>query len=624
MKYTKTIVLIFAGVITLLLFFYLLPDHQQLDPLASREMLGAKETCLNCHQNIIGFSVFHNPRVIGCASCHLGNPISDGKEAAHAGMTVVPGNLQQAEATCGFSGCHPQLSKNIQTSLMSSGRGIVSVNRFVFGETDSPDSSGSLSKLGNSPADSHLRKLCASCHLGNIKEKPAPISERSRGGGCVACHLHYGEAAKTALKIYRKNGALPTVHPALTIKVSDAHCFGCHSRSGRISTSYEGWHETMLTAAETRGESQYRELQDGRIFERQLPDVHFERGMACIDCHTWRETMGDGREHRHAGEQVEIRCEDCHRESRPQIAGQGDFDIIELKIMGMRQWAGDSLRVVKAEKSGNPLLNVFLDGGNRLIVKGKNSGRVYHPTSPATICTREISGHRRLSCQSCHTAWAPQCVSCHTEFDPAQPGFDHLAGKATKGRWVEYSGDFYADPPALGVRKSAGKEVIETFVPGMILTINTEKKPDDPPGENDQLFRRLYAPISAHTIAAKGRDCQSCHNQPLAMGFGRGTLVFTKTGQGRGRWKFTSFYAMHPADGLPHDAWSGFLQTRDNMVSTRVDARPFNAAEQRRILRVGACLTCHPANSQNIRVIFSDFPEALKRLSERCLLPIFD
>ncbi len=624
MNYRKITFFILAGFLALLMFFYLILEGELIEPVAKREILGAKETCLKCHQNIEGFSVFHNPQVIGCASCHLGNPTSEEKEASHNGMTVVPGNIHQAEATCGYSGCHLQLSKNIKTSLMSSGRGIVSVNRFVFGETDSPDGSGNLSELGNSPADSHLRKLCASCHLGKIKEKPAPISELSRGGGCVACHLQYSEPAKAELKIYRKGGALPTSHPALTVKVSDAHCFGCHSRSGRISTNYEGWHETMLTAAEAQEKSQYRELRDGRVFERQLPDVHLERGMACIDCHTWRETMGDGQEHRHAREQVEIRCVDCHRESRPQIAEQSDFDIIDLKIVGMRQWAADSLRFIKAGKSGNPLLNVFLDGENRLIVKGKNSGRIYHPKSPEKICTREISGHRRLSCQSCHTAWAPQCVSCHTEFDPAQPGFDHLAGKETKGRWVEYLGDFYADPPALGVRKFAGKEVIETFVPGMILTINTEKKSSDPPGENYQLFRRLYAPISAHTISAKGRDCQSCHNQPLAMGFGRGELVFTKTGQGRGRWKFNSYYSSHPEDGLPHDAWTGFLQTRSGMVSTRVDARPFNTTEQQRILRVGACLTCHAADSQNIRIIYSDFKKALVQMKTNCLLPGFN
>ena len=38
------------------------------------------------------------------------------------------------------------------------------------------------------------------------------------------------------------------VHPSVSLKVSDNHCFGCHSRSGRISTNYEGWHETTLEA----------------------------------------------------------------------------------------------------------------------------------------------------------------------------------------------------------------------------------------------------------------------------------------------------------------------------------------------------------------------------------------
>ena len=36
------------------------------------------------------------------------------------------------------------------------------------------------------------------------------------------------------------------MHPSVSLTVSDNHCFGCHSRSGRISTNYQGWHETTI------------------------------------------------------------------------------------------------------------------------------------------------------------------------------------------------------------------------------------------------------------------------------------------------------------------------------------------------------------------------------------------
>ena len=48
---------------------------------------------------------------------------------------------------------------------MATGAGLVGVNRFVFGEAESPGGGGSLRALGTSPADLHLKDLCAGCHL---------------------------------------------------------------------------------------------------------------------------------------------------------------------------------------------------------------------------------------------------------------------------------------------------------------------------------------------------------------------------------------------------------------------------------------------------------------------------
>ena len=33
----------------------------------------ADESCLQCHINTKGYSKYHNPELIGCTSCHLGN-----------------------------------------------------------------------------------------------------------------------------------------------------------------------------------------------------------------------------------------------------------------------------------------------------------------------------------------------------------------------------------------------------------------------------------------------------------------------------------------------------------------------------------------------------------------------
>ena len=587
------------------------------------EVLGHREGCLTCHQAMAGFSPAHSPEAIGCAACHLGDPFNLDKDVAHKGVVLIPGNLDVAKRTCGTSDCHPQLATNIQTSLMATGRGLVTVDRFVFGEADSPNASGHLSELRHSPADDHLRKLCASCHLSNVKDLPEPIDELSRGGGCTACHLHYSSKAKEDLAAYNQSGDLPTTHPALTIQVTDDHCFGCHSRSGRISTNYEGWHETDLTPQQKPDTGNFRQLQDGRVFRKETADVHFQKGLACIDCHTWRETMGDGQAHNHQEEQVEISCEDCHRLAPPQTVGRETLNEIDGKILQQRKWPPKDGTSILTKKTQHPLLNVQMDKTGRVIVKEKNSGQTHIAKSPAPICTTRIKGHERLSCQSCHTAWAPQCISCHTEFDAQQKATDHLTNKKTKGRWVEYSGEMFADPPVLGIRRSNGGEIIDTFIPGMIVTINTEKVSDTQPGETYQIFRRLYAPTAAHTTVTKGRKCHSCHSDALALGFGRGRLVYEKTASGKGRWSFAPTYGTHPADNLPFDAWTGFMQERTGAASTRIGAHPFSVDEQQKILQVGACLTCHPSDAKNIKRIYADFQSALENVSVECVLPVW-
>ena len=95
-------------------------------------------------------------------------------------------------------------------------------------------------------------------------------------------------------------------HPTLTVNPRNDHCFGCHSRSGRIALCYEGWNElreeTGDNAAPDRREegprfrAKRRKLDDGRFVEKIVADVHHERGMECIDCHTANELMGAGAE----------------------------------------------------------------------------------------------------------------------------------------------------------------------------------------------------------------------------------------------------------------------------------------------------------------------------------------
>jgi len=594
--------------------------------------LGRPEGCLLCHTGVRGLSRSHSAEAVGCASCHAGNPFSYDKDTAHAGLVLVPGNLSSAERACGAPGCHPSQVERVPRSLMATMAGIVSVDRAVWsgrvdGSPPSDTRSLHVTSLGRTGADSHLRQLCASCHLGAEKAALGPNGEDARGGGCLACHLRYGAESLSELTRYRRDPARPPgVHPDVTIAFERASCFGCHSRSGRISTNYEGWHEVEGGGRPTR------RLADGRTFTFVAADVH-SRAMDCIDCHTAREVMGDGELRLRAHQAVRVTCEDCHR---PRLAGAADpippasvpVDRLDAESRRIAELSGRNRpgeRFVATADGADPLLNTSLDERGGVWLVGKSS-RERLPMKPAAPACTALAGHARLSCIGCHAAWAPRCPTCHTSFDPGRDGVDLLDGDTVKGAWIEAGGSFEAAPPTLGIRLvregRASQERIDTFIPGMVMTLDRNQSAGARP---DTVFRRLYARSFSHTIGRAARSCESCHADPIALGYGAGELRYERDGI-HGHWRFKPRFGPGP-DGLPADAWIGFLRERTASVSTRSDVRPFTLDEQRRILTVGACLTCHApaAGDRGTGRLSSlwqrDFRAALARPAPRCVFP---
>jgi hypothetical protein len=586
---------------------------------------GKTESCLLCHAGMTGFSPSHDPSAIGCIACHGGNPSLKGKKQAHRGMILVPGNLSDARQSCGANGCHPGIPERVMNSLMSTMSGVVSVDRFVFHEQPSPSLLSHIRDIGHSPADQHLRNLCANCHLGNEKTLPSPANQISRGGGCTACHIHYDKKAWGEFCNYRKDKSSfpegPQYHPSLSISITDDHCFGCHSRSGRIALSYTGMLETLLEAGEMPDTTNYHLLADERVVQQLQPDVHHQLGLECIDCHTSVELMGDGNSYLHKEDQTRIRCGDCHFRNRPTGITTRELDPEQQKIYFLRYPHRNDTTVLRGAVSGEPMIHMKNDRDGRVLFMGKNSCQPYFVKPPAVICSNG-SSHRRLDCITCHAGWAPRCIGCHNTYDRNAQGFDMLTNREMQGSWVEHVGKFMSLPPTLGVllpgQDTAG--VIRPAVPGMILSI-------DPsgfiPGQGKiPLFARLYAPIEPHTTMARGRSCRSCHLDPVSLGYGEGKLEYIISGNS-GHWAFTPRYRSRDEDHLPEDAWIGFLQPASNQASTRLNFRPFTPEEQKRILLVGSCLQCHAEESMVMKSSLDQFNLLLRKRSEKCALPVW-
>lgn len=560
-----------------------------------REPAGRTERCLTCHVKASEDpGGAHASSALGCASCHLGNPLAFEKERAHRGLVREAGELSTIALTCGREGCHPREAARVSSSLMARGRGMVAVDRWVFGEIPSPDSGETIQEVLAAARPTrgqiHLRKLCGGCHLGTLRgNRDDAIA--GNGSGCAACHVALHGASDPSRS-----------HPPVAARVGDDRCFGCHSRSGRISLSYEGLAEIEPRQIAPPGApcAAVTKLPDGRPACRHEPDVHRAAGMACTDCHLHTELMGDGTIRAHKEEQVEVTCEACHGPAVTEANWGSVEDPITRDLLRVRGESRPPQERVLLGRRGTPLWNLRPSAPGWTLT-AKLDSRTLPVKSTPSDANHRMKGHARLSCSTCHAASAPTCTTCHTRFDPGKKQWDFGAGHETPGGWIEDSEGFGFGPPALGVRADG---TIVPAVPGMILDIA-------PPGGTSSAHR-LFAPLEPHATGERARICESCHRSSVALGAGTGTLDLDG--------EVPAFTPRQPAAGNPSlagDGWTSLLPETPGL-GTRTGFRSLDAPEQLRVLTVGVCLPCHAKASDPI---WRDFRLSLSRLSPKSRCP---
>jgi hypothetical protein len=533
------------SLLTLFLFALIMSPWQQ-DP-GAQDVLPAANACLQCHlTKQDGFSPAHSFAAGSCVTCHAGNNAATVEAVAHAGLIAFPGELANAQRACGS--CHTNRVASVSEHLMHTASGMVHVTRQTLGEPAGQDHTVNLQSLGHGVADSMLRKQCASCHIGQTKTAHRHDVMWDRGGGCLACHI---------------NDYPDDSHPSLTVSVNDARCFGCHSRSGRISLSYAGLAE--VDVADTSGNSPGLRLPDGRHVVRMSADAHYLAEMSCIDCHTSVGLMGGTGDALHQRQAVDIGCADCHANQSPRI-GLSEWPALMTSLRKHIPFAADETTAfLTTAKTGTPLwhLEIREDG---VWLHTKNTNRVLRIPAAESLYHTQDQNHERLTCSACHSQWAPQCFGCHMEYDADGEQWDHIDRAVTPGRWKTERWHVSNTLPALGVNDS---DQIELFVPGMIMTVA------HPEFEHDK-FVRMFAPLSPHTTG-KSRSCNSCHRSSEALGLGQGKLT-----ESAGERVFEPANALLP-DGLPGDAWTNI----ENSLGGRVPVtgqRPLDRAEMDAIL----------------------------------------
>jgi len=563
-----------------MIFFFILVLSGNLPEIFSVE--DQHENCLRCHQGIESIGVKHED--LACEDCHQGNPAGETKEAAHIGLYTNPGDLNIAEETCGV--CHEDVVSRVKKSLHATMAGVISGSRYLWAAQKEknaiyavrsirdedghvPEELGAVDALrqiprykdSKQPIDDYLRNQCLRCHLWTEGAKRAGDY---RSSGCSACHVLYADdgLSQSRDRTVPKDKPGHPIRHEITSKIPALQCVHCHNRGGRTGVSFLGMMESDGYGTPFRADGTKQPKLHGKHYNYLQKDLHLEKGLQCIDCHTSNDIHGDGNIYSKREQAVEIECTDCHG--------------------NLQKYSN-----LKTSRS-SPLTNLERQN-DKVVLKSKIDERLHNIPQIRALLEREtlpiamqIKGHMdKLECYACHARWAPQCYGCHAKMDMRKKGFDWVDGtKDATYQWQESRSYLRWETPVLGIN-SEGK--VSPFITGC-QAIFTQIDKDGKQVELNKVFITFdghygiaHNPIHPHTVSRVPRTCENCHSEPKALGLGLGHYISKLNGI-----------------DIPFEL-ERIVDEDGNQIqaTSHVGARPFNKSQLQKIKRVNVCLSCH-------------------------------
>ena len=433
-------------------------------------------------------------------------------------LFVNPGDLRVAERGCGAgnpagggTGCHQKTVETARTSVMQTFTGHYNHPRFLagmqgrdaeYGVTNITDPNYDSSLFAcveeleplrtptnvqdrsstASIMDHYLPQHCPTCHTASFGRNDSPGNYRS--SGCTACHMIYANNGLSQSGDPNIVKGLPP-HPIkheLTSAIPTSQCEHCHYQGARIGLNFQGIREGGFSEentppnAEPYGQTYHAHGPDFYFtdedttndYDETPPDIHFERGMHCSDCHTTKEVHGDGHLYSTAKGQLDVHCVDCHGTVRENIADyQRNTD---GKVYTKGGTLLDNMRI----EDGKVILRGRVDGKERYVTQIKERLALYGPSSnmhegmgvdPET----DFSHTDKLECWTCHTSWRLSCFGCHVVQDDRLPGRDRQSGEIVDGN-VRGLREWYAiDLFVLGTNH---RGMIDSLCPSMQIFID--------------------------------------------------------------------------------------------------------------------------------------------------------
>lgn len=265
--------------ISLLVILFGCTNTEQQKTVAARQ-------CVDCHA--VHTDANHQ---LSCISCHKGNTPAADKESAHLGYIPLPAHPDHLADACG--GCHAEIVETITGTAHFTLADSTNLFRETFGADNRLTSFLATPKKNNPEtilelADDLLRRRCFRCHLYNSGDNyPAVV----HGTGCAACHMAFVDT-----KLVAHSWQKPT----------DQQCLSCHY-GNYVGFDYYGRFEHDLNVEYrtpyTTTKKYFRPY--GVEYHQLKPDIHQQRGMLCIDCHSGQELMESG--------SSKPSCKKCHQ-----------------------------------------------------------------------------------------------------------------------------------------------------------------------------------------------------------------------------------------------------------------------------------------------------------------------
>ncbi len=538
--------------------------------------------CLACHDKIENI---HTRVQIPCTFCHGGDYSTDDKEKAHVQPTlpvimdnttppldydlpyqqfVNPSNLRVVDRTCGI--CHVMQVDWVKKSLMATTaghhagglyqNGVVDTKTPIYGnfairddDGDVPTERGAVEELRDlieydptldqSLVSTHYRAVpgqaCARCHLwtrGKGYRGAEDVDGTYRADGCAACHMIYaddGRSQSADASIDHQEQGHPLVH-RITRAIPTGQCLHCHHRGARIGLSFTGRAQMPPRLPAGPGVPGTTDVKFNNNYHytdpaTNPPDIHRERGLHCIDCHTEAGVMGDGNIYGHMDQATKIECRTCH--GVPWQEGT----LIDAD--------GKPLWNAHRQSDGTVVLTSKVDGRQHLIPQVKdivdpNSPR-FNPRAAAAMNANHLKPQGGLECYACHAAWMPNCFGCHFERDERQTGINLITRKEEVGK-VRTSDKVYVSLKHFAIGYNAEGRVSPYIVgcqPIADVTApdGTKKLNFVMPATVNGLSGLALNPVNPHTIRSVGevRTCAECHRSPPSLGLGSGNYSLART-----------------------------------------------------------------------------------------------